>query len=66
MEELKIKDIEHHFDDEETTQTDRDLGEKLSYHIGDTFLHHRNTPVEQWTIISKALRIHGLMISEQR
>lgn len=51
-----------HYSDKQTSSQDRIAGDKAAYIIGDTWIHQRMTPVEQWTQIVKALRTHGIEI----
>lgn len=63
---LKIKEIgANDFDDFSPTQQDVSLGDELAAAIGTTWINHqRMSPVQEWTQIAKALRIHGLKIVE--
>jgi hypothetical protein len=61
-----IRCVDKHFGGLPTTSEDIELGGSLAYHIGDTFIDcKKQTPDEQWIIIVKALRIHGLIIIEK-
>jgi hypothetical protein len=62
---MRIKELEnHHFSDEATTEADQLLGAQLATVIGDTFTSESDSPIQQWTQIVKALRVHGLKITE--
>jgi len=63
----KVKDIDNHvhYTDLPFEEADKALGDHLAETIGDTFIDMEDlTPVEQWTWIAKALRVHGLKIVE--
>lgn len=53
-----------HFSDHSTRPTDEQAGSWMAHEIGDTYIDHFNqSPVQQWTQIIKALRVHGFDIS---
>jgi len=61
-----VKEInrDRHFSDSLTSSQDYVAGKEVAGIIGDTWINHLNeSPVEQWTHIMKALRIHGISIS---
>ena len=62
---MKIRTIQHHHDDIETLPEDHNLGSEISETIGDLFIGPTMAPVEQWAIVAKALRVHGLKIVEE-
>ena len=51
-------------DDIPLSDEDREVGHALAYAIGDTFLGPM-TPLHQWSVIAKALRVHGLQITNR-
>ena len=63
---LRIANLQDdHFTDYPKREEDREIGEFLAYHIGDTFIDwNEQSPSEQWEQIAKALRCHGLTIKE--
>lgn len=57
-------DPEFHFADIQTSSQDKLAGDIMANKIGDTFIEWRNeAPVDQWTQIIKALRVHGFEIN---
>jgi len=62
--ELKKCDKDMHFLDYPTSSQDKLAGDKAADVIGDTNIHCKyQKPIDQWTKIMKALRIHGFKIS---
>ena len=59
---LQAIDRDRHFSEMQTTVQDRRAGNWMAHEIGDTYIENQS-PVEQWTQIMKALRIHGFQIS---
>ena len=53
-----------HFTDATTSSQDKLAGEEIAGVIGDLYLDFKKqSPVEQWTQVMKALRVHGYSIS---
>ena len=53
-----------HHSDYTTSNQDKLAGECMSHVAGDLYINHFNeSPVEQWTKVAKALRVHGISIS---
>jgi hypothetical protein len=60
---MKFKKQIEHFAVLETKKHDFKLGERLSEIIGDTGINHNiDSPFRQWTMIAKALRVHGICL----
>ncbi len=62
-----------HHSDALLTPEDKELGCALAYIMGDLFIDRGDLfidsgagPIEQWATVVKALRIHGLKISDIR
>jgi hypothetical protein len=56
-----------HHTDEPMRREDEEIGDKLSWYMGDLFIDsHRHSPREQWQRVARALRIHGLRIVNRR
>lgn len=53
------------FDDFLDNTKDAAQGRVLAYVIGDTCVDNRMSSAEQWRLISKALRVHGLKIVKE-
>ena len=57
-------DCNLHFTDDPTLPCDREAGDEMAYEIGDTYIDfHNESPIQQWTKIMKALRVHGCEIT---
>ena len=56
-------EVDHHSDAPLLTK-DKMLGDVLSFIMGDLFIDNNTSPIEQWATVAKALRIHGLQISD--
>jgi len=53
-----------HFTDRVTSSQDKLAGRYMAEKIGDLYLDfNNNTPIDQWTQVMKALRVHGFKIS---
>ena len=55
---------DNHHTDAPFVANDIAVGDALSYIMGDLFIDSNTSPMEQWTIVARALRIHGLQISD--
>lgn len=52
-----------HFTDATTSSQDKVAGDEVAGVVGDLYLDfHNQSPVEQWTQVMKALRVHGFHI----
>lgn len=52
-----------HHSDFHITEEDKMVGDALAYIMGDTFINFQHkSPVWQWSVIAKALRIHGVKL----
>jgi len=64
---MRIEKLDRHHSELPTTDEDRELGAELAGEIGDTLIDFKSMwPVAQWTVVAKALRIHGLKVAERR
>lgn len=55
--------MERHYTECDDDPVDAKNGDRLSEQIGDTFINYNtDPPLEQWTGIAKALRVHGLKV----
>lgn len=62
--EIKPISRDLHWSDCYTSNQDRLIGDYVASEIGDLYIDFNNeSPVEQWTKVMKALRIHGIDIS---
>jgi len=39
------------------------VGRAIAWHAGDTFIHQRMPPQDQWARIARILRVHGVKFS---
>ena len=52
-----------HFTDTANSRQDRLSGHEMAGEIGDLYIDFKTqSPVEQWTAVMKALRVHGFKI----
>ena len=60
---LTAVDRDMHFTDATTSNQDKVAGDEVAGVVGDLYLDHtKQSPVEQWIQVMKALRIHGFQI----
>ena len=56
--------LDYHFTRQATIDKDELAGDFVAGFIGDLYLdYHTQSPVEQWTQVMKALRVHGFQVS---
>ena len=64
----------NHHTDIPFTATDKEVGDVLAYFLGSLFVdveeehsrywYHERTSIDEWTRVARALRIHGLKITD--
>ena len=64
---MRVKKTKRHFSEAPTEASDLEVGRELAGAIGDTYIDFRGmSPESQWATVAKALRLHGLRVSEAR
>jgi len=55
-----------HHSDEPLSLEDKQIGDAIAYFMGDLFIDSKTmSPVEMWSRVARALRIHELKISQR-
>jgi hypothetical protein len=56
-----------HHSDEKLTDEDRAMGDAIAWFLGTTWIDcNVMAPVEEWSRIARALRMHGLKITDRK